>query len=82
MNINELLVDGPKSKPKLEPLHQPDDESGISLTQFQDADPIDPWLHDLCQDLLFAETVVQTRMILKLYLEDMLEDVRWGGTEV
>ncbi len=63
-------------------LHQSKDNNDLILTVFNDEDDHDAWLAELCQDLLCGENAVQMRMILKLYLEDMLEDVKWGGTEV
>ena len=54
----------------------------ITLTRFTDEDDITPWLDELCHELLKAESPVQVRMILKLYLEDRLEGVEWGGCEV
>ena len=54
----------------------------LQLVQFKADDEIDKWLRELCDQLLGLENSIQIRMVLKLYLEDMLEDVRWGGTEV
>ncbi len=71
-------------KPDRKPQQPSDDEGDVTLVLFddEDDDDIDPWLRELCEDLLCAETVVQIRMILKVHLEDSLEDVRWGGTEI
>ena len=80
MNLQEIIV-----KPEREPesLHQPDAESDdITLTQFKNSDEIDLWLRELSEQLVGLENSIQIRMVLKLYLEDMLGDVKWGGTEV
>ena len=80
MNLQEIII-----KPEKEPesLHGPDNKTDdIELVQFKDDDKIDRWLRELCVQLSGLENQIQIRMVLKLYLEDMLKDVRWGGTQV
>ena len=75
MKINEIVKEPQSRKPSR-------DESEVGLIQFREDDDCDQWLKDLSHDLLNAESVVQVRMILMIHLEDKLEGVRWGGTEV
>jgi len=63
-----------------EPRESSDED--VTLKVFNDEDDHDEWLAELCDQLLGLENSVQIRMVLKVYLEHMLTDVKWGGTEV
>ena len=63
MNLKEVLV---------EP-----DEDEIALTQFKTTDDIDPWLAELCDQLVGLDNAVQVRMVLSLYFDEL----DWGGRE-
>jgi hypothetical protein len=70
-------------KPDRKPQQPSDDEGDVTLVLFDDDDVVEPsWLRDLCDDLVGLDSVVTVRLVLKVYLEHMLEDVKWGGTEV
>ena len=75
MNLREIII---KSDRKPEPLHEPDDESDITLTQFSDDDSYDLHLRELCEDLVGLTSPGQVRAVLSLYLPE----IDWGGTEV
>ena len=76
MNLQEIMI---TSSREPESLRQPDDEhDDITLTQFQDDDPIDPHLANLCSDLVGLTSPGQMRAVLSSYLPEL----DWGGTEV
>ena len=81
MNLQEIII-RPNGEP--ESLHGPDDEDdGISLTSFSaEDDLVDPWLAELCSQLIGLDSEVSVRMVLWLYLGDRLPGVRWGEVEV
>jgi len=69
MNLKEVLV-------------EPDmvEDDGITLTRFDNSDVlVDPWLAELCSQLLYLDSEVSVRMVLWLYLGDRLPGVQWGG---
>jgi len=66
MNLEEVLV-------------EPDDDgSDLVLTQFSKEDEIEiePWMSEVCDQLVGLENAVQVRMVLSLYFDEL----DWGGT--
>ena len=74
MKLFEIMNENKSSKSK--------DDNDVTLTLYNEEDPIDPLLAELCSQLLGLENSVQIRMVLKSYLEDLLPEMEWGGTAV